>query len=186
MKVFHIGIIVVFAMFLRNAFGLKILSTSLSSTNIHRVSQLATNQYHQKGIHRLMVTRKTNLNMGPEFQAIKDINIIRSTDGRSVSVESLWQTNERAILVCFRSFGWFFCQELAKTIAREVIPRIKNSSNIKLLCVGIGTYERSQEFCSHVGFPSNYLFADPNNGVYDALGINILSKIMPFVIFNIT
>jgi len=43
---------------------------------------------------------------------------------------------------------------------------------VKLVAVGIGTVERGQEFCDHVGFPRGALFCDPDNLAYSALGLN--------------
>jgi hypothetical protein len=47
--------------------------------------------------------------------------------------------------------------------------------------VGIGTYERSLEFCELVKFPKEYLYADPENKVYDALQ---LVKSSPLSLFT--
>lgn len=55
-------------------------------------------------------------------------------------------------------------------IAREIVPIIQTREDkLRLVCIGIGTHERSKEFAGHVGFPDKYLYADPNNAVYDAL-----------------
>ena len=64
-----------------------------------------------------------------------------------------------------------FCQELAAQLARDVKPSL-DDARCTLLAVGIGTAERSREFCAHVGFPQESLFADPDNAAYDALGLN--------------
>ena len=82
----------------------------------------------------------------------------------------MFTSEDRAILILFRSFGWFFCQELARTISKEVIP-VLSTTDVKLACVGIGTYERSQEFVELTEFPSKYLYVDPDNAVYDALDL---------------
>mmetsp|Transcript_157808 Transcript_157808/g.278612 ORF Transcript_157808/g.278612 Transcript_157808/m.278612 type:complete len:151 (+) Transcript_157808:512-964(+) len=63
-----------------------------------------------------------------------------------------------------------FCQELAGQIARDVLPRL-TEADVALRCVGIGTLETAQKFCDHVGFPREYLFTDPENSAYDALGL---------------
>mmetsp|Transcript_25050 Transcript_25050/g.42844 ORF Transcript_25050/g.42844 Transcript_25050/m.42844 type:complete len:157 (-) Transcript_25050:406-876(-) len=63
-----------------------------------------------------------------------------------------------------------FCQELAATIARDALPKLLEA-NVALRCVGIGTVERGQEFCEHVGFPPELLFSDPENAAYSALGL---------------
>lgn len=38
-----------------------------------------------------------------------------------------------------------------------------------MVVVGIGTVERANEFCEHVGFPKENLLADPENAAYSAL-----------------
>ncbi|GLC33981.1 hypothetical protein PLESTB_000825100 [Pleodorina starrii] len=42
---------------------------------------------------------------------------------------------------------------------------------IKLFLVSIGTHARSKEFVEVTGFPADCLFADPDNALYDALGL---------------
>ncbi|GAB5367469.1 hypothetical protein AAMO2058_001232800 [Amorphochlora amoebiformis] len=63
-----------------------------------------------------------------------------------------------------------FCQELAKQVERDVLPILKENG-IKLIAVGIGTGERAKEFCAHIPFPEENLFADPENACYTALGL---------------
>ena len=63
-----------------------------------------------------------------------------------------------------------FCQELAATLARDALPRLQQAG-VRPLCVGIGTRERAVEFCEHVGFPQEFLYADPENAAYTALGL---------------
>lgn len=63
-----------------------------------------------------------------------------------------------------------FCQELAAQIQQQVKPAL-DQKQIALVCVGIGTPERAKEFCAHVGFPEENLYADPENGCYDALAL---------------
>uniref|UniRef100_A0A7S2TNB7 Uncharacterized protein n=1 Tax=Lotharella oceanica TaxID=641309 RepID=A0A7S2TNB7_9EUKA len=74
-----------------------------------------------------------------------------------------------------------FCQELAKQLARDVLPDLLKA-NVKLVAVGIGTGERAKEFAAHVGFPEEYLYADPENACYSALG---LKKNIKDTFFNI-
>ncbi|GFR42732.1 hypothetical protein Agub_g13914, partial [Astrephomene gubernaculifera] len=40
-----------------------------------------------------------------------------------------------------------------------------------LFLVSIGTHERSKDFAEVTGFPRDSLFADPENALYDALGL---------------
>ena len=48
------------------------------------------------------------------------------------------------------------------TLAHDVVPLLAEN-NHKLVCIGIGTSERAQEFCEHVAFPVDKLYADPDN-----------------------
>jgi hypothetical protein len=63
---------------------------------------------------------------------------------------------------------------LAREIASRVIPAITTTNsadvkNIKLVCVGIGTHDRSQEFAELTQFPLEYLYSDASNSLYDSL-----------------
>lgn len=51
---------------------------------------------------------------------------------------------------------------------RDVLPKLSASGGA-LLAIGIGTHERSLEFCDATGFPAEHLYADPDNSTYDAL-----------------
>ncbi|KAG2491089.1 hypothetical protein HYH03_010533 [Edaphochlamys debaryana] len=42
---------------------------------------------------------------------------------------------------------------------------------VKLFLVSIGTVERSRDFAKETQFPTDLLFADPANALYDALGL---------------
>jgi len=53
---------------------------------------------------------------------------------------------------------------------RDVKPKL-DEEGIKLICVGIGTGARAVEFCEHVPFPKENLFADPDNAAYEKLGL---------------
>lgn len=41
-----------------------------------------------------------------------------------------------------------------------------------LVCVGIGTPEKGRLVADHVGYDASQLLADPENALYDALGLN--------------
>ena len=43
--------------------------------------------------------------------------------------------------------------------------------DVRLVAIGIGTAARAKEFSEHVGFPADLLYADPDNVVYDQLGL---------------
>ena len=60
------------------------------------------------------------------------------------------------------------------------MPIIETSS-VKLVCIGIGTLQRSLDFSAHTGFDRKYLFSDEENKVYDALG---LVKSTPATLFT--
>ena len=66
------------------------------------------------------------------------------------------------------------------TLARDVVPLLEEKQH-KIVCIGIGTAERGKEFCEHVSFPEQYLYADPENIVYDELQ---LIKNLPDTFFN--
>ena len=66
------------------------------------------------------------------------------------------------------------------TLARDVVPLLEEKQH-KIVCIGIGTDERAKEFCEHVSFPEQYLYADPENTVYDKLQ---LIKNLPDTFFN--
>ena len=46
---------------------------------------------------------------------------------------------------------------------------LPSSKRPKLLCVGIGTPERAQEFCDLTSIGRDILYSDEDNAVYDAL-----------------
>jgi len=82
-----------------------------------------------------------------------------------------------------------FCQELAAQIASNVEPVLTNA-NVRTFCVGIGTLETARKFCAHVPFPERYLYTDPDNAIYDALGLRngvdatFFSASTPFAILD--
>uniref|UniRef100_A0A7S1UE41 Thioredoxin domain-containing protein n=1 Tax=Phaeomonas parva TaxID=124430 RepID=A0A7S1UE41_9STRA len=114
---------------------------------------------------------------GPElsgtsiYDAIKEVPVYAASDGGRTphDLGSLWGRDEVVVLVFFRSFGCPFCQELALTLARDVIPTL-GAAGVKLVAVGIGTGTRAVELCEHLSFPTANLFADPTNEAYGYLG----------------
>lgn len=59
---------------------------------------------------------------------------------------------------------------MAREITERVVPVISQTSpDIKLICVGIGTHTRSQEFHELTKFPLEYLYSDASNQLYDSL-----------------
>lgn len=57
---------------------------------------------------------------------------------------------------------------MATKVKRELLPRA-NELNAVVRCIGIGTASRARSFCDELEFPSENLFADPDNACYDAL-----------------
>lgn len=51
-----------------------------------------------------------------------------------------------------------------------MLPQL-NEAGVKLVCIGIGTGARGVEFCDHVGFPKENMFADPENAAYEVLDL---------------
>ena len=56
-------------------------------------------------------------------------------------------------------------------LRRDVLPALQKKG-AKLVCVSIGTPERAKDFVAETGFPSEFLFADPENACYDALRLH--------------
>jgi hypothetical protein len=52
------------------------------------------------------------------------------------------------------------------------VKPLLDAEGVRLVAIGIGTAERAKEFCAHVGFPEECLYADPENVAYDALKLN--------------
>lgn len=106
-----------------------------------------------------------------EYDAIMKAKVISASSGSNVNIGDLWGKDDTCIFLCLRSFGWFFCQELARIISRDVVPLLATTAAkpIKLVCIGIGTHSKSLEFAKHVNFPEDMLYADPENAVYDKL-----------------
>ena len=55
-----------------------------------------------------------------------------------------------------------------------MVPAIESlpvSKQPRLICVGIGTPEKAQEFCKLTSIPKDILYSDADNKVYDALDL---------------
>lgn len=98
---------------------------------------------------------------------------------KEIDVTSLLDDNDRTILVFARSFGCNFCQQLARELQSDVLPKLKDQ-NIQLYLVGMGPPERGLEFSDLTKFPASQLIADPENVTYDRLQ---LKKSGPFWTF---
>ena len=74
-------------------------------------------------------------------------------------------------------------------MARDVQPTVEKEG-CKLLAIGIGTVERANEFCDHVGFRKEILLSDPENAAYDALQLvsgvkdTFFNEATPFAILD--
>ena len=73
------------------------------------------------------------------------------------------------------------CRELARELAANVWPELR-PLGIKFYLVSIGPPERAQEFSKLTGFPEDQLLADPDNVLYEALGMR---KDIASTFFNI-
>ena len=47
-----------------------------------------------------------------------------------------------------------------------------DDAGVGLFCVGIGTRDAAEAVATHVGYDPRYLLADPENALYDVLGLN--------------
>ncbi|KAJ1639805.1 AhpC/TSA antioxidant enzyme-domain-containing protein [Pavlovales sp. CCMP2436] len=72
---------------------------------------------------------------------------------------------------------------------RDIKPLL-DEAGVKLIAVGIGTPERGQEFCEHIGFPRENLYSDPTSacytaiGLYKGVGVTFFSPSTPFAILD--
>lgn len=96
-----------------------------------------------------------------------------------IDVTSLLDESDRTFLVFARSFGCNFCQQLARELQSNVLPKLKDQ-NIKLYLIGMGPPDRGLEFSELTEFPADRLIADPENVTYDRLH---LKKSGPFWTF---
>jgi peroxiredoxin len=74
---------------------------------------------------------------------------------------------------------------MARQLARDTAPQLERQS-CKLFLVSIGTAETGQKFSELTGFPTDKLFADPENAAYDALRLNkgiLVTYLSPIVRF---
>ena len=62
-------------------------------------------------------------------------------------------------------------RELARELVAQVWPDPLRPLGIKFFLVSIGPPVRAREFCALTGFPEDHLLADPDNVLYDALGM---------------
>lgn len=81
----------------------------------------------------------------------------------------------------------WFCRalprrELARDLVAQVWPEPLRPLGIKFFLVSIGPPPRAREFCALTGFPEDHLLADPDNVLYDALGMR---KDVASTFFNI-
>ena len=96
-----------------------------------------------------------------------------ATTGELVDLATRIDTSpgQTTVVAFMRSFGCFFCWELAIQLRRDIKPAL-DAQGIDLIAVSIGTPERALEFVSETGFPAANLYADPDNVCYDALKLN--------------
>jgi hypothetical protein len=94
--------------------------------------------------------------------------------GEAVVIDEILPSDDTtvAIVVFLRSFGCPFCQELLLKYSREVEMLVE--SNIKLIVIGIGKPSVGKELITHLQIPNGdqFVFADPENILYDRLDLN--------------
>lgn len=99
---------------------------------------------------------------------------IYRVSGEAVAIDEILPGDDTtvAIVVFLRSFGCPFCQELLLKYSREVEMLV--DSNIKLIVIGIGKPSVGQELITHLQIPNGdqFVFADPENTLYDRLDLN--------------
>lgn len=109
-------------------------------------------------------------------------------NGEPITMEQLLPLDDLktvAIVVFLRSFGCPFCQELLLKYSRGESSKILTEfNNIKLIVIGIGKPSVGKELMEHLQIPNGdqFVFADPENTLYDRLDLN---RGVPSTFFNI-
>ena len=62
--------------------------------------------------------------------------------------------------------------EILPYVAAAELDTTSSSQRIVVVAVGIGTAARAKEFCREIDFPTEHLYADPENVCYDSLRLN--------------
>jgi hypothetical protein len=114
------------------------------------------------------------------FQKLDGVKVWLVSEQKEVPITELWDAEkDRVFLVFARSMGCNFCQELARDLQRQVLPKLQQE-NIKLYLISIGPPPRGLEFADLTGFPSEQLLADPDNVTYDKLQLKNTGPIATF------
>lgn len=77
-----------------------------------------------------------------------------------------------SVVVFLRSLGWPLCQEFIVQWCRRMEEL--NEMGVTLVLVSIGKPEIAKNLVEHLDIPNGevYLYVDPDNTLYDALGLN--------------
>eukprot|EP00208_Stichococcus_sp_RCC1054_P002231 CAMPEP_0206134914 /NCGR_PEP_ID=MMETSP1473-20131121/303_1 /ASSEMBLY_ACC=CAM_ASM_001109 /TAXON_ID=1461547 /ORGANISM="Stichococcus sp, Strain RCC1054" /LENGTH=215 /DNA_ID=CAMNT_0053526555 /DNA_START=346 /DNA_END=993 /DNA_ORIENTATION=- len=102
------------------------------------------------------------------YNKLQNTKVWLVSDQKEVEITSLWGDDDHAFLVFARSMGCNFCQQLARELKQDVLPKLQGRG-IKLFLVSMGPPERGLEFAQLTGFPADQLLADPENLSYDRL-----------------
>ncbi|CAL5229032.1 g12279 [Coccomyxa viridis] len=105
-----------------------------------------------------------------QYENLKGSLVYQVAEQRKTDITELWGDNDISVIFWARSMGCFFCQELARELKSDVLPKLQ-AEGIKSFLVSIGSPERGLEFAELTSFPSENLLADPENVTYDALGL---------------
>ncbi|BDA47778.1 probable peroxiredoxin-like 2C [Coccomyxa sp. Obi] len=103
-----------------------------------------------------------------QYDRLRGKEVYLVSEQKAVDITSLWSDPDTAVVFWARSMGCFFCQELARELRTDVLPKLQ-AANIKAFLVTIGTAERGLEFAELTAYPADKLLADPENVTYDAL-----------------
>lgn len=114
-----------------------------------------------------------------QYQRLDGVKVWLVSEQKQVPITDLWDEKDRAFLVFARSMGCNFCQELARDLQRQVLPKLRDAG-IKLYLVSIGPPERGTEFAELTDFPPELLLADPENVTYDKLELKNTGPIATF------
>jgi hypothetical protein len=114
-----------------------------------------------------------------KYERLDGVKVWLVSDQKQVAITDLWGQDDRAFLVFARSMGCNFCQELARDLQRQVLPKLRDAG-YKLYLVSMGPPERGLEFAELTEFPPELLLADPDNVTYDKLELKNTGPIATF------
>ena len=94
---------------------------------------------------------------------------LRVSDGARVSLLTGCASASRLLVIIWPQLGDFDSLEYAWWLQRESAKL--QAENLVIRAVGIGNRSSGQKFCTYTGFPSEWLFVDPEAKIHQELGL---------------